>query len=230
MQEKQSCLLINKSSSSQDCGKTGEGERLDKYENVYQLIKRRRSVRRFSTDPVADSVLVRLLEAAHQAPSAHNRQPWRFVVLREQKQRERLVFAMDSAFEEEQAEEIAGRQTRRARVEQNRARIIVAPVAVLVCVTMAAADTYKDERLQAAEYAMAIQSTAVAIGYMLLAAQTEGLGVHWLCAPLFCQQTVVQTLELPRHWMPQALLLAGKPLDESQQSSRVPLQEVVRWL
>ena len=45
------------------------------------LIRTRRSIRRYQHEPIAPEVLQRILEAGTWAPSAHNRQPWRFVVL-----------------------------------------------------------------------------------------------------------------------------------------------------
>ncbi|WP_024792953.1 5,6-dimethylbenzimidazole synthase [Tomitella biformata] len=52
--------------------------------SVYEAIRRRRDVRaEFSGEPVADDVLLRILEAAHHAPSVGNTQPWDFVVVRD---------------------------------------------------------------------------------------------------------------------------------------------------
>jgi nitroreductase len=61
--------------------------------NVIEAIETRRSVRRYKPQPVPDEHLKKILEAARLAPSAGNRQPWRFVVVRDPELRKRLGVA-----------------------------------------------------------------------------------------------------------------------------------------
>ncbi|MFB0543155.1 MAG: nitroreductase family protein [Candidatus Bathyarchaeia archaeon] len=58
---------------------------------VFEAIKARHSVRSYTSDPVPDEVLMKLLEAARMAPSAGNFQPWRFIVVKSQEKRERIA-------------------------------------------------------------------------------------------------------------------------------------------
>ena len=58
---------------------------------VFEAIRARRSVRSYRPDPVPDEVLTKLLESARMAPSAGNFQPWRFIVVRSQRKRERIA-------------------------------------------------------------------------------------------------------------------------------------------
>jgi nitroreductase len=58
-----------------------------------QIIQKRASVRRYSDQPVSDAALLSLLEAARQAPSAENAQPWRFIAVRDRAARESLAQA-----------------------------------------------------------------------------------------------------------------------------------------
>ena len=51
--------------------------------NVWEAIKGRRSIRKFATDDVPEAMVEQMLEAARLAPSASNRQPWRFLVVRD---------------------------------------------------------------------------------------------------------------------------------------------------
>ena len=48
-----------------------------------EAIMTRRSIRKYSDKPVSDETVTKLLEAAMAAPSAHNRQPWHFIVIRD---------------------------------------------------------------------------------------------------------------------------------------------------
>ena len=77
------------------------------------------------------------------------------------------------------------------------ARIAGAPVVVVVCLTLADMDHYPDARRAQAEYLMAVQSVAMAVQNLLLAAHAEGLGACWMCAPLFCGDAVRGALDLP---------------------------------
>ena len=62
--------------------------------DFWGLIRGRRSVRRYAERPVPGELVWQLLEAAHWAPSAHNRQPWRFVLVEQPDTRRRLAEAM----------------------------------------------------------------------------------------------------------------------------------------
>ena len=58
------------------------------------IVGQRRSIRRYRPSPIGRAVIERLLFAATQAPSAHNRQPWRFAVLEERADKDTLATAM----------------------------------------------------------------------------------------------------------------------------------------
>jgi nitroreductase len=64
--------------------------------DVLQAISVRRSIRRFKPDPVPESILLKVLEAARLAPSAGNRQPWRFIVIKEASRREDIARAANN--------------------------------------------------------------------------------------------------------------------------------------
>ena len=65
-----------------------------------KTIYQRRSIRQFQDRPVADSLIQAVLDAANQAPSAHNQQSWKFVIIRDQKKQQlaRLVSQKASSF------------------------------------------------------------------------------------------------------------------------------------
>ena len=174
------------------------------------LIRGRRSVRRYRPDRVPDDLLHRLIEAATWAPSAHNRQPWRFVVL-DSTAKVRLARAMAERLTAERTADGDDPADIAADASRSVARIESAPAALLVCLTLAEMDRYADARRTAAERTMAIQSTAMAVQNLLLAAQAEGIGASWMCAPLFCPEVVRAALSLPADFEPQALVTLGWP-------------------
>jgi coenzyme F420-0:L-glutamate ligase/coenzyme F420-1:gamma-L-glutamate ligase len=65
---------------------------------------------------------------------------------------------------------------------------------------------------------------------LLLAAHALGLGGVWVCAPLFAQETVRMTLDLPQTWQPQGMVLMGFPAKIPPQRPRKELSEVSRFL
>ncbi len=192
------------------------------------IITGRRSIRRYQDRPVPREVLEALLTAAVWAPSAHNRQPWRFAVVTTPAVRRTLAAAMGAKLRADLTADNVSQEMIDKDVNRSFTRISSAPALVLVCATMADMDTYPDARRTAAERLMAAQSTALAAQNLLLAAHQEGLGACWLCAPLFCPDVVTRCLDLPADWEPQALITVGYPA-EHKESSRQPLETHVLW-
>ncbi len=195
----------------------------------WELIRGRRSIRRYEARPVPADVVRRLLEAAHWAPSAHNRQPWRFAVIPRGPRRERLARALAERWREDLLADGVPADEVTARVTRSYRRLTEAPVLILVALSMADMDRYPDARRQQAEHTMAVQSVAMAGQNLLLAAHHYGLGACWLCAPLFAADLVRDILELPEDWEPQGFVTVGYPA-ERREKTRVPLEARVLFL
>lgn len=110
------------------------------------IIDQRTSVRDFEDTPIEQDVLLRVLEAGRKAPSAKNRQPWRFIVSREQAQRNRI---QEAAY----GQEHVGR----------------APVIISACTTNI------DYRMPNGQLSYPID-LSFAVSSMMMQAQGEGLG------------------------------------------------------
>lgn len=194
------------------------------------LASSRRSIRRFSDEPLELELIDRLLSVATRAPSAHNRQPWRFAVLTSEAAKDRLARAMGERLRRERLQDGDPPQAVTADVDKSYARITGAPAAVLVCLTMEGMDQYPDERRSLAEYRMAAQSVAMAGQNLLLAAHAHGLGGCWMCGPLFAQVEAQEALELPEDWEPQGVILLGWPAGPAQDRGRRPIEEISVFL
>lgn len=120
--------------------------------DVYKAISLRKSVRAFQAKDVPKEIVTRLLEAAQIAPSASNRQEWRFVVVRNAATRKRLS-------------EVACGQT----------FIAEAPVVMACC-----AET--DNHVMACGQLSYPIDLAIAIDHITLCATSEGLGTCWIGA------------------------------------------------
>ena len=192
------------------------------------IIEMRRSVRRFRPEPVPDALLARLLRAAIWAPSAHNRQPWRFVVVQAPAARSRLVEMMAARWRADLAADGLSDEAIARQVSRSRGRLGGAPALIVVCMTVADMDSYPDARRQANERVMAIQSVAMAGQNLLLMAHAEGLGACWMCAPLFCPDVVRTALDLPDDWEAVGAVVLGYPAEE-RTKDRYPLETRVLW-
>ncbi len=192
-----------------------------------QLISARRSIRRYHAGRLEPDQIEPLLRAAAWAPSAHNRQPWRFAVIESDRWKERLATAMGERLRADRLADGDDSAVVERDVARSFARITAAPLVVLVCLCMDEMDRYPDDRRLGAERLMAVQSTAMAMQNLLLAAHAEGLGASVMCAPLFCAGTVADVLHLPPRWEPQALITVGRPTNAGQPAMRRPLSELV---
>lgn len=193
---------------------------------LWELLRERRSVRRYRDEPVPRAILDQLLEAARWAPSAHNAQPWRFVILESPAARSRLAGAMGEAWQARLRRDGLPEDEIQALLDRSRARIIETPAALLVCTSVEGMDRHPDADRRHAEWAMATQSTALAVGQLLLGAHQLALGACWICAPLFCPEVVGPALELPADWEAQALITLGYPAAVKERD-REPLTQRV---
>ena len=198
-------------------------------EILFDLIKSRRSIRRYQNEPVPQETILRLLEAASWAPSAHNRQPWRFAVLREWADRDRLARAMGGRLQADRMADGDDPVDIERDVARSYARLTGAPVLIIVCVSMVDMDVYPDQKRSYYEWTMATQSAAMAAQNLLLLAQAEGLAACWVCAPLFVSNLVQETLDLPGDWQPQGLITLGYAA-ERRKKQRAPIEARIKFL
>ena len=196
--------------------------------SLHEFLRSRRSVRRFTTEPVTDQELDRILTTAARAPSAHNRQPWRFIVLKDFATRLRLAAALSREFQRDLVKDEVPREDIDRQVARSNARLEAAPAVIMLCMDTSAIDLHPDPKRQLAERTMAVQSTAAAGAQLLLAAHAEGLGAVWVCSPLFAQNAVCKALNLEGTLEPQGMFYLGRIQSLPKPRERKPLAELVR--
>lgn len=194
-----------------------------------QFLAERRSIRHFKTQPIPADILDQLLTSACQAPSAHNRQPWRFVVISSDGEKDKLARSMGERLRQQRLLDGHDPEDIDKDVQRSCARITGAPLLILLCLTMEQMDHYTDQPRVEAERKMGVQSVAMAGQNLLLAAHAFGLGACWLCAPLFAAQETQRALDFPETWEPQGLILLGYPADEVPRKARRAFEEVTLW-
>jgi nicotinate-nucleotide--dimethylbenzimidazole phosphoribosyltransferase len=172
---------------------------------VHRLMRERRDVRHgFRPDPIPHDVLLRVLEAAHTAPSVGLSQPWDFVIIRSPETRQ-AVHELAARQRETYAKSLPrarARQFKELRVEA----ILDTPVNIVVT-----ADPTRGGGRQAlgplTHPQLAPYSSALAVENLWLAARAEGLGVGWV--GFFDERELVRALELPDHLEIVAYLCVG---------------------
>ncbi|MGY1454911.1 nicotinate-nucleotide--dimethylbenzimidazole phosphoribosyltransferase [Streptomyces sp. SS8] len=173
-------------------------------ETLHRLMRERRDIRNgFRSDPIPDDVLLRVLEAAHTAPSVGHSQPWDFVLIRSEETRRamhELAMRQRDAY---------ARSLPRARAKQFKElkveAILDTPVNIVVT-----ADPTRGGRHTLGRHTqpkMAPYSSALAVENLWLAARAEGLGVGWVS--FFDEREMVRALGLPEHLEVVAYLCIG---------------------
>ncbi len=173
-------------------------------EAVLKVMRERRDIRNgFRSDPIPHDVLLRILEAAHTAPSVGHSQPWDFVVIRSAETRgamHELAARQREAYAKSLPKGRA-KQFKELKIEA----ILDTPVNIVVT-----ADPTRGGRHTLGRHTqpqMAPYSSALAVENLWLAARAEGIGVGWVS--FFDEREMVRTLGLPEHLEVVAYLCVG---------------------
>jgi nitroreductase len=183
----------------------------------FQVARSQRACRAFSDEPLGDDLVGRVLEAATFAPSAENRQPWAFVVVRDETRRSAVGELGRRAWEGGGRRYSEPRLGARLLEDVDRGAmggIADAPVLVVVC-----GDTrLGNERVLEASVFPAVQN-------MLLAATALGLGSALTTLPLAFSADLSELLGLPAEVRPMAVVPLGWPARRLGPPRRAPLAD-----
>ncbi len=173
-------------------------------DGLYKIIMGRRDVRsQFLAKPIEDDKLVRILQAAHHAPSVGFMQPWNFMVIRSRQRRQEVLSLFEKANKEARDlfEGKKGDLYSRLKLQG----ILESPLNI--CVTC--------DRDRGGQVVLGrthnrdtdLYSTVCAIQNLWLAARAEGIGVGWVS--IFNDSELKQTLLIPEEIVPVAYLCLG---------------------
>jgi len=167
--------------------------------DFYELVKARRSIRSFKSDPVDEDLLKRVLEAARLAPSWKNLQCWRFIVVRSEESKSGILAAIPDA-------------------NPGKKAIAAAPVAIVLCADPRLSGVMGDR------YYYLVDS-GIAMEHLILAASAEGLGTCWI--GVFEENIIKSALAIPADWRVVALTPLGYPDQEPNPRPRKTIDEIV---
>jgi nitroreductase len=190
-------------------------------------IEQRHSIRTFTEQPVPDSHIKAILHAANQAPSAHNQQSWRFIVVRGDSKKElaKLVTSRAAEFPRPTS----------ALLRMAALSIISAPVVIAVVNTgdliLRGTNLFKVEQDMTHDFfrTMEIQSSAAAVENLLVAATSLGLATVWLGILLLIKNDVLDLLgERKGEFM--AVIPVGYALRTTAGPKKMSVEQVVKYL
>ncbi|MFV0892377.1 nitroreductase family protein [Pseudomonas kurunegalensis] len=166
--------------------------------NIYEAIRERRSTREFTTEPVEQHLIVRLIEAAVQAPSAVNLQPWVFTVVRDEVLLQQISSDAKKYLAKNCGEQMP--ESLQAMLDNERFQIFYHAPALIVIAAKTAS-------------AWAVEDCALAAQNLMLAAHAEGLGSCWigLAQRYLATPAGKQALHLPDECATVAPVIVGYP-------------------
>ncbi len=189
--------------------------------NTRVAIAARRSIRRFNANPIPEEALEAILTAGTQAPSGKNQQPWRFVVVQEDKRAE-MVRVMREGIAKRKAEgmDIGSAEWTAAVMEE-------APVTVFVYNPHGTHPWLDRSDEQVWSDVVNIQSIGAAIQNMLLAAQDLDIGSLWICDVFYAYGELGDWLGEQSQMI--AAVSLGYPAESPAARPRKSVHEVTRW-
>lgn len=173
-----------------------------------ELARRRQSTRKYSAKAIPRPALDRCLEAARLAPSACNSQPWSFIVVDNEKDKNELA---EAAF--------SGVYSMNAFAKK-------APALIVVITEQSTYAAKVGGYLKGVQYNLI--DIGIACGHLILQAEEEGIGTCWL--GWFNEKAVKKVLGLPNNKKVDIIISMGYPEDkEPREKARKPLDEIRKY-
>ena len=171
---------------------------------LYKAIYSRRDVRsRFTSEPIDDLVLTRILNAAHHAPSVGFSQPWNFILVKDYETRKKIKESF--TIEKERSSQLVKEPRKSKYLSFKLEGILDSPVNVCVTYDPSRFGSFVIGKSSIPE--TGLYSVCCAIQNLWLAARTEGIGLGWVS--ILSNDTLKKVLELPEHIVPVAYLCLG---------------------
>jgi len=201
---------------------------------ILDVIQNRKSIRKYKPDPIPDETVKKLVEAARWAPSADNAQPWRFIIIQDQKRIEALgKIAGTGIFTRMRIQQfLSGKLQKRfqdvppEKKEQVFHKLTggfmsgylgAAPLVIVICGDKVAPCSM-------------VADCCAAIENMLVAVHALGLGATWTAAVTGDPRDEARTkklFDIPVEWKVVTAISIGYPAESPGQRPRKPIEEIV---
>lgn len=171
-----------------------------------EVIEKRRSIRKYKSDPIPEETLYKVLEAARIAPSWSNIQCWRYVVIKDESTKKTLAEVLPS-----------GNPVKKAFTQ--------APIIIAGCADPERSGYIGSQRIGDKQWH--VLDLGISMQQLVLAATNEGLGTCWVC--WFSEKEVKDILDVPDNIDVVALTPLGYPDEEPKAKRRKSLEEIVYY-
>ena len=203
--------------------------------DILEIIKQRRSIRRYKPDDVPDELLNKIMEAGRWSPSGDNAQPWRFIVIRDREIKKKMgeiaregsarrftaeyhIGRLQERFESLKDPEKLARAFRKLKSGDVSVFLAEAPVVIVVCAKLDVWDVPYD--------------SAMATENMMLMATDLGLGTCCVVAPVSDMRDDIKLMEMlkvPHGYKIVCPLAVGYPDESPNPRPRLPLEDIVYY-
>jgi len=193
----------------------------DEKRGFYKAIYSRRDVRsHFTSKPIKDDILSKILHAAHHAPSVGFSQPWNFILIKNSKTKEKIKESFD--IEKNRSSQLVEEPKRSKYLSFKLEGILESPVNLCVTYDPTKFGPFVIGRSSIPE--AGLYSVCCAIQNLWLSARTEGIGLGWVS--ILSNDALKEVLEIPEHVIPVAYLCLGHVDDFAEK----PDLQTAGWL
>ncbi len=200
------------------------------YSNAFELLKSRRSIRRYTNRKVSRAMIEQVVEAACWAPSNHNRQGWKFIIF---ENREKIISLSKQVRQNLEKVIDASHKVAISHAEEllhYAGAFDAAPVVILVMHKKSPA--MSRELLSSATNELASGeaiSAAMAVENLLLMTHELELGACVMTAPLLAGEVWSSLPDLPLGFMPTCIVTLGYPSESPKMPSRKSIKHVIEY-
>ncbi|MYR04973.1 coenzyme F420-0:L-glutamate ligase [Gordonia sp. SID5947] len=198
--------------ASEDLFRLGTAEAIE--QGRREAVRTRRSVRSFAPGAIEPEVMSAAFAEALTAPAPHHTHPVRFVWVRSDERRIRLLDAMAAAWRRDLEGDDKSAESIRKRVQRGQI-LYDAPELVIPFLVPDGAHDYPDARRTAAEHTMFTVAAGGAVSSLLVSLSVRGVGSCWIGSTIFAPDIVRETLDLEANWEPLGAVAIGRPAEEA---------------
>ncbi len=192
------------------------------------ILRNRRSYKLpFESKHVDKNIIEECIEVARWAPSAHNGQFWRYIIMDKGNLREVLIDEMNKKLGKDLEKDGKSEAFINNKIKKTRNDFLNAPLLILLCLDNKDLEKYTDSERSYNEHILGIQSISASATYLLLTFQSKGLAACWYCAPLFAKELVKDIFNLPNSYEPMAFFTVGYPIKTTKAPTRRKIKDII---
>jgi nitroreductase len=199
------------------------------YDSLLELVKKRRSIRKFKPEPIPDEYVDKIIEAARWAPSGANSQPWEFIVVKKKELKDKIIELINESNNLMHKMEVVREPEQ--RFKWSPPGYVRAPVFIILCGDTRTKDAYPLNATLQHGSEIFTSSLASAFLYMNLAATTLGLGAQWVSAiaSTYVQSLAKDLLGVPKELELYDMMAVGYPDTEPKPRLVRAKEEMVHY-